>query len=218
MAGLDPMPITNTPTGPNPPTPNGPGDFKIIKFDPMVMKTKIDAFLNARNLSGYAYTIFVDGQRVTSAEGYNGLARKSIDSPQRDYTPITRQEIASCSKYITTLAMVQMLDRADLDLDTPIGPYLPAYMNAITSVRQITFQQLLSHYSGLVGGVSDINITLAEMQQSVRTNNLALYDKTYQYNNMNFALCRLLLPYVYWKEVQKMSSQTLAQMESTQRA
>ncbi|MCY7358571.1 MAG: beta-lactamase family protein [Rudanella sp.] len=213
LNGVDPLPLAPPPTGTNPPVPNGPGDFKIIKFDPMMMKTKIDAFLNARNLSGYAYTIFVDGQRVANAEGRGGLARKSIDSPQREHHPMVRQEIASCSKYITTLAMVQMLDRADLSLDTDIGAYLPAYMNAIASVRTISFRQLLSHYSGLVGGVSDTNITLAEMQQSVRTNNTAGFD-SYQYNNMNFALCRLLLSYVYWIEVLNMSPQTIAQMET----
>ena len=212
LANIDPMPIGNTPTQTSPPAPNGPGDIKIIKFDPMVMKTQIDAFLNARNLVGYAYTIFVDGQRVVTAEGDGGLARKAVDGFQRDHHPLMRQEIASCSKYITTLAMVRMLDRAGLSLDTDIGAYLPAYMNAVASVRTISFRQLLSHHSGLVGGISDINITLAEMQQSVRTNTVGF--DSYQYNNMNFALCRLLLAYVYWIEVLNMTPQAIAQMET----
>jgi hypothetical protein len=47
----------------------------------MVMKTQIDAFLKARNLVGYAYTIFVDGQRVVAAEGDGGWpVRGSMDS------------------------------------------------------------------------------------------------------------------------------------------
>ena len=212
LANIDPMPIGNTPTQTSPPAPNGPGDIKIIKFDPMVMKTQIDAFLNARNLVGYAYTIFVDGQRVVTAEGDGGLARKAVDEFQRDHHPMVRQEIASCSKYITTLAIVRMLDRAGLSLDTDIGAYLPAYMNALASVRAISFRQLLSHHSGLVGGISDINITLAEMQQSVRTNTVGF--DSYQYNNMNFALCRLLLAYVYWIEVLNMTPQAIAQMET----
>ena len=212
LANIDPMPIGNTPTQTSPPAPNGPGDIKIIKFDPMVMKTQIDAFLNARNLVGYAYTIFVDGQRVVTAEGDGGLARKAVDGFQRDHHPLMRQEIASCSKYITTLTMVRMLDRAGLSLDTDIGAYLPAYMNALASVRAISFRQLLSHHSGLVGGISDINITLAEMQQSVRTNTVGF--DSYQYNNMNFALCRLLLAYVYWIEVLNVTPQAIAQMET----
>jgi hypothetical protein len=213
LANIDPMPVGNTPTNTSPPAPNGPGDVKILKFNPMVLKTEIDNFLNARNLSGYAYSIFMDGQRVVGAEGRGGLARKAIDGFQRDHSPVVRQEIASCSKYITALAMVRMLDRAGLSLDTDIGAYLPAYMNAIAPVRTISFRQLLSHHSGLVGGISDINITLAEMQQSVQTNNTAGFD-SYQYNNMNFALCRVLLPYVYWKEVLNMNAQAITQMES----
>jgi hypothetical protein len=86
-------------------------------------------------------------------------------------------------------------------------------MNAIPSVRTISFRQLLSNHSGLVGGVSDINITLAEIQQSVQTNNTAGFD-SYQYNNMNFALCRLLMAYVYWREVLKATPQTIAQLEA----
>ncbi len=213
LANIDPMPIGNPPTQTSPPAPNGLGNIKILKFDPMVMKTQIDAFLNARNLSGYAYSIFVDGQRVVAAEGRGGFARKAIDGFPREHSPMVRQETASCSKYITALAMVRMLDRAGLSLDTDIGPYLPTFMNAIPSVRTISFRQLLSHHSGLVGGVGDANITLTEMQQSVQTNNTAGFD-SYQYNNMNFALCRVLLPYVLWKEVQNMSAQTITQMES----
>lgn len=210
LANIDPMPIGNTPTGTTPPapTPNGPGDIKIFQFDPTVMKIQMDAFLNARNLAGYAYSIFVDGKRVVAAEGRGGLARKAIDGSQRPHTPITRQELASCSKYITALAMVRMLDRAGLSFDQQIGPYLPSYMNAIPTVRQITFRQLLSHHSGLVGGLNDVNITMAKMITSVQTSNTAGLD-SYQYNNMNFALCRLLLPYVLWKEVQNMSTQSI---------
>lgn len=213
LANIDPMPIGNTPTGTTPPAPNGPGDFKIIQFDPATMKTQMDAFLNSRNLVGYAYSIFVNGKRVVGAEGDGGLARKAVDAPQRDHTPLTRQEVASCSKYITTLAMVRMLDRAGLSLDTDIGPYLPAFMNAHINVRQISFRQLLSHHSGLVGGNSDVNLTLAKMTTCVQTNNVAGFD-SYQYNNTNFALCRLLLPYVFWKEVQNMSPQAISAKEA----
>ncbi len=192
---------------------DGPGAIKILKFDPTVMKTEIDKFLNSRSLSGYAYAIFVDGQRVVAAGGQGGLLRKNIDAPATAHSPVARQEIASCSKYITTLAMVKMLDRAGLNLDTPIGAYLPTYMNATAPVRAIKFRQLLSHHSGLVGGINDINITLAKMQLAVQTSNGLQFD-SYQYNNMNFALCRLLLPYVYWKEVMNMTPQTIAQFEA----
>lgn len=213
MAGLDPMPISNTPTGTTPPAPNGPGDIKIIQFDPMTMKAKMDAFLNSRNLSGYAYSIFVNGKRVVSAEGQGGLARKAVDAPQRIHTPLTRQEVASCSKFITALAMVRMLDRANLSINTNIGPYLPAFMNAHANVRQLTFRQLLSQHSGLVGGNQDVNLTLAKMTTCVQTDNAAGLNN-YQYNNMNFALCRLLLPYVYWKWVLGLSPQTMSVKEA----
>ncbi len=191
-----------------------PGPIKILKFDPMTMKKEIDKFLGSRNLSGYAYTIFMDGKRVLAAEGSDGFARKAVDAPGVSHSPTRRQEIASCSKYITTLAMINTLEQAELNLDTPIGNYLPIFMKAIPSVKAITFRQLLSHHSGLVGGISDINITLNEMQQSVQTSNMARYD-TYQYNNMNFALCRFLLVYVQWRHILKWNSATISNMENT---
>ncbi|GAB3490477.1 hypothetical protein GCM10027341_02250 [Spirosoma knui] len=191
------------------------GDISAHGFDALKLKSKIESFMNSQNLTGYAFSIFVDGKRVVSAEGKSGLARKAVNAPEFAHAPWVRQKIASCSKYITTLAMVRMLERANVSLDSPIWPYLPTYMTPSAGVRQIKFRQLLSHHSGLVGGVNDINITLAKMQQSVEADNSALYD-TRQYNNMNFALCRLLLPYVYWKEVLKLSPQTLKGKEANQ--
>lgn len=177
------------------------GDIKIMQFDPQLFKTRVDTYLNARNLSGYAYAVYVNGQLVAQAGGAAGNARKAVDAPGVLHSALVRQEIASCSKYITTLAMVRMLERANLSLDTPIWPYVPSYMNPALNFKNITFRQLLSHHSGLIGGIGDTQISLAEMQQTIEGGiNFNQYDN-YQYNNMNFALCRLLLPYVYWKRV-----------------
>jgi hypothetical protein len=177
------------------------GDIKIMQFDPQLFKTRVDTYLNARNLSGYAYAVYVNGQLVAQAGGAAGNARKAVDAPGVPHSALVRQEIASCSKYITTLAMVRMLERANLSLDTPIWPYVPSYMNPALNFKNITFRQLLSHHSGLIGGIGDTQISLAEMQQTIEGGiNFNQYNN-YQYNNMNFALCRLLLPYVYWKRV-----------------
>ncbi|GAB3541556.1 serine hydrolase domain-containing protein [Spirosoma fluminis] len=194
------------------------GDISAHGFDPAVMKTKIDAYMNAQNVSGYAYTIFVNGKRVATAEGRGGVARKSVDyleSQAIAHSPWIRQEVASCSKYITTLAVVRMLDRAGVSLDTSIRSYLPSFMTPSPKSKTITFRQLLSHHSGLVSDTDDLNITLADMILAVQTDNSTLHD-SYQYNNMNFALCRLLLPYVYWKQVLKLSTQTLKNKEANQ--
>lgn len=210
-------PITGSSTGTTPPapTPTGPGDFKIIAFDPMLMKSRMDTYLNTQNLSGYAYTIYVNGKRVAAADGNSGWARKAVDGPALAHDTDIRQELASCSKYLSMLAMVKMLERANLSLDTPIWPFLPTYMTPTANVKNISFRQLLSHYTGLVGGINDINITLAEMQQSVETTIPISQYNQYQYNNMNFALVRLLLPYVYWEQVQKLGLAQIKQKEAS---
>ena len=190
------------------------GDIKILQFDPVLFKTRVDTYLNTQGLSGYAYAVFVNGQRVSEAGGWSGMARKNIDAPGVGHSPIMRQEIASCSKYITTLAMIQMLERANLSLDTPIWPFVPSYMDPAPNFKNISFRQLLSHHTGLIGGIGDTQISLAEMQQTIEGGiNFNLYNN-YQYNNMNFALCRLLLPYVYWKQVQKLGMNQINSMEA----
>ncbi|MBD2701458.1 serine hydrolase [Spirosoma sp. BT702] len=194
---------------PQPVAPTGAarsGDFGLSNggFDASLMKTKIEAYLDGRNLAGYAYSIYVDGHRVTSAEGGGGFARKAVDAPKYDHASIVRQELASCSKYITTLATLRMIERADLPYTELIWKYLPSYMNVSEGVRKITFGQLLSHHSGLVGGIGDLSLSLSDMEKSVETDNSAMYDQ-YQYNNMNFALCRVLIPYMYWKKVIKVN-------------
>src|SRR5205085_1642550 len=55
----------------------GVGSIKMRSFDPLVLKTEIDKFLIGRNLSGYAYAIFVDGQWVEAAGGQGGQIRKA---------------------------------------------------------------------------------------------------------------------------------------------
>jgi CubicO group peptidase (beta-lactamase class C family) len=191
----------------------GAFDISAHGFDPMVMKMKIHEFMDKQKLTGYAFSIYVDGKRVVAAEGSDGLARKAVDAPKFNHAPYVRQKIASCSKYITTLAMMRMMERAEMNIDNPIWPYLPYYMDPSGGVQLITFRQLLSHHSGLVGGLNDIDITLAKMEQSVKTDNSTLH-KTRQYNNMNFALCRVLLPYLYWKKVVKLSPEAIKAKEA----
>ncbi|MFN8345930.1 MAG: serine hydrolase domain-containing protein [Spirosomataceae bacterium] len=193
---------------------SGIDDLKILQFDPLLFKEKVDAFLNAQALSGYSYSVFVNGKRVVEAEGRNGWARKNADAPAASFHPMVRQEVASCSKYITTLAMLKMLERADLSLDTPIWPFLPTYMDPHPNFKNISFRQLLSYHSGLIGGIGDLQISLAEMQQTVEGGiNMSLYNNR-QYNNMNFALCRVLLTYVYWEQVQKLGLKEIKQREA----
>ncbi|WP_296679711.1 serine hydrolase [Novosphingobium sp.] len=65
-----------------------------------------------------------------------------------------RFNIASVGKLFTAVAILQLIDRGKLTLDTPIGAVLPAYSNAAAR-QQVTVRHLLTHTDGL-GGIDEL--------------------------------------------------------------
>lgn len=101
----------------------------------------------------------------------------------------TRMHVASVSKYITAVAMVKLLDAKGISLDAKIINYLPAHWVKGPKVNLVSFRQLLNHTSGFASTSSASNYNF--MKTMVATG--ALSNGTYDYENMNFGLCRLLL-------------------------
>lgn len=60
----------------------------------------------------------------------------------------TKFNIASITKMITAVAILQLYENKKLELHVPIGKYLPEYPNKIVR-DSVTIHQLLSHSSGL---------------------------------------------------------------------
>jgi hypothetical protein len=148
-------------------------------------------------------------QALEDDEGYvialnqNGLPYNSVVSgyahqPQdgtQDWALDVRQHIASLSKHITAMAMTKALIAAGLPRigSTPIIDYLPSYWAKGPNIDQITIAELLTHTSGIT---QDTNSTPADFQtmKEVIAKGVSASDiKNYQYRNVNFALCRVLL-------------------------
>jgi CubicO group peptidase (beta-lactamase class C family) len=58
-------------------------------------------------------------------------------------------EAASLSKPVFAYAVLRMVERGELDLDTPLAKYLPAYIENDERLNLITARRVLSHTSGL---------------------------------------------------------------------
>ena len=66
-------------------------------------------------------------------------------------SPATRYGIGSVSKLITTMAVMQLVERGKVSLDAPVVRYVPDFSMASPQYRQITVRMLLNHSAGLPG-------------------------------------------------------------------
>jgi CubicO group peptidase (beta-lactamase class C family)/D-alanyl-D-alanine dipeptidase len=88
----------------------------------------------------------VDGDDVVWATGFG------IQNPETGQAASaeTVYRVGSVSKLFTDIAVVQLVERGDLDLDAPIQTYLPDFAPENNTGIDITLRQLMSHRSGLV--------------------------------------------------------------------
>lgn len=110
--------------------------------------------------------------------------------------------IGSCSKSFTALAILQLVDKGEIKLDSPIKNYLPWFtLKSNEQSNHITVRNLLNQTSGLntMHGFFDYETT----NQSIFENRLVTYLKTitltstpgseFHYSNLNFILAGLII-------------------------
>ena len=92
--------------------------------------------------SGVVLLADKDSVLFEKAYGYSSIEHEV------DNNVNTLFNVASITKTMTAVATLQLVDKGLLDLDTPVGKYLPDYPN--TTVRDsVTAYQLLTHTAGL---------------------------------------------------------------------
>ena len=88
----------------------------------------------------------VDDQEIVWAQGF-GYASVADSTPA---TAGTVYRVGSVSKLFTDVAVMQLVERREIDLDAPVTTYLPAFTPENPFGDTITLRQLMSHRSGLV--------------------------------------------------------------------
>ena len=183
------------------------------------------------NSVGGAYAINSGGQVAVRADGW-GQARTAADGAEA-FTENTRMTSASIAKQLTAVAIVKILqDTPGVNLDSPIGPYLPAAWTRGPNIDAITFRQLLTHQSGLRridfdasasdgngidwnnDGSDDDGASLGEQTAfaglqslvafgiptnglpNIPNSTLVARQAAFSYENANFALMRVMVPYL----------------------
>jgi CubicO group peptidase (beta-lactamase class C family) len=157
-------------------------------------------------VNGYSMELRRHGAAIgsySSGNAIDGPAESSTGNPVSSvpWHTTTPMQIASCSKLITAMALTKLLAQKGISPDTAVSPYLPGYWGIPgPNVGQITFTNLMAQTSGLTdpSGGQDyaaakqaIQIGVADQTKIGIPGQLA--EGTWDYQNINFDLCRILM-------------------------
>lgn len=161
----------------------------------------IDSYVEAQmkdiGLPGVALGI-VEGDQIVHLKGY-GIA----DPTGRAVTPQTPFLVGSLAKPVTALAIMQLVEAGQVDLDAPVRDYLPYFRLADgQDSAAITVRHLLNHTSGLSSATGNEEFPSAAMldwtpEERVRelSDNSLSHEvgTTYEYSNVNYVLLALIV-------------------------
>lgn len=89
----------------------------------------------------------VDAHRIIWSQAFGLADRAAGQAP----TATTMFGVGSVSKMFAAIAVMQLVDRGVVDLDTPLVTYLPDFRMASAGYENITVRMLLNHSSGFPG-------------------------------------------------------------------
>lgn len=151
-------------------------------YDTAEAQSFVSDYITTHGLAGAAYVVVKDGEAVTT-----GAAG--------DVSASTPMSVGSLSKSFTAFAVLQLVDRGNVDLDAPITDYLPSFTIKGTDPSFITVRMLLTHTSGLPNPlvlpatgnlVDDVAETAEEKVASAPGD-------SYLYSNLNYRTLALLV-------------------------
>jgi len=144
-----------------------------------------------------AVVLVGQGERVVyrRAFGQRSLQSDAVQSTPQAMTTDTIFDLASLTKVVvTTTAVMQLIERRTLALDTPAAHYWPAFGNHDKST--ITIRHLLAHTSGLPAGLETADLLKKENNKraAVARQRLAMAKpqqppgRNVEYSDLNFAV------------------------------
>jgi CubicO group peptidase (beta-lactamase class C family) len=173
---------------------SGPDDVAVAK----AIGAYLDEELNPRSV-GHSWAVYQFGQPLASGGG--GAA--SLNPYVAD-TGSQRITVMSMSKTITAAAVMKALEGTGgtVTIDSPILPFLPQkWQNNIGPyVGVMTFRDLLTHTAGLKGlpdSAGDPD-SYANLQQIIANGADWTTYHFYSYNNADFCLMRIIIPYLVY--------------------
>ena len=164
----------------------------------------IDSEMPAAGVPGLSYATVANGEIVSA--GVHGVVRLGDDTEVEPETPFLA---GSISKSFTALAVMQLVEAGEVDLDTEVSSYLSGFLGQPAGA--ITVRQLLSHTSGfstLQGNASHTDSTSESDELERRVDALASVTPAYEpnerweYSNTNYQILGRLIEVVSGQEYQ----------------
>jgi CubicO group peptidase (beta-lactamase class C family) len=173
------------------------GEVIARKFPPFKIKPYLDVkgFGNALHAAlkdstiGYVMRLQQHGQTIYTLEW--NWAKTPADSGV-GWNPQKVMHVASVSKLITAIAMTKALDDHHISYDAKIADYLPTYWHKGPGVANISFRNLLTETGGFGTTSDETDYAFMKSQVSAGAPTVGQYG----YLNMNFGLCRILIPII----------------------
>lgn len=149
----------------------------------------ISTWLDSK-VTGYTFII---GAETIVSRGLSQTAAEPGGEQRMSSDQLTN--MASLSKTITAIAVLQLLKENQVTVDAPISPFLYPDWKLGPHLDQLTFRQLLTHRSGLgqlPGRSCELNVGYPSLRTILREGVRAEWVNQPQYGNCNFALVREL--------------------------
>jgi len=167
----------------------------IISQTPSSLPSEIDKKLETyyKNQAFNGNILIAKGGKILYEASY-GFANQKLGIKNQSESKFL---IGSATKSFTAIAILQAFERGLLDLHTPIQKYLPELNNG---VGKLTLHHLMKNSSGLpvhlnrVTELSYRDISSRELIQLYQTLSLSFAPGSqYEYSNLNYQLCALVL-------------------------
>lgn len=163
-------------------------------FDPGLFRVNLEISLDLAGADdiGYAFVINHLGHLADSAA--MGFALMPQDGGV-GHSIFKEMNIASVSKWLTAVGALRILKVDDVSVDEPVWTWLPKSWTVGPGVESITFRDLLTHRTGLTTDSIRYKTDFKSLKTAIATG-VVNPAKSYNYSNVNFALFRILFPYM----------------------
>ena len=119
------------------------------RFD--TLRDLLETHLDSGEELGAAISVDVDGVNLVDVWGGHADAART-----RAWTQETIVNVWSCTKTVTGLAALMLVDRGQLDLDEPVATYWPEF--AAAGKEHVLVRHVLAHSSGVSGWDQPVSI------------------------------------------------------------